>query len=108
MNYKVFTIPPFDKQLKRLAGKYPSIKKEIGELFNSLETNPNQGQSIGDNCFKIRLAIASKGKGKSGGAKVITYFMVSIKSVYLISIYDKSEKASIYDSELKNLLRFVK
>lgn len=108
MSYKVFTIPPFDKQLKRLAGKYPSLKKEIGELFKSLETHPAQGQAIGESCYKIRLAIASKGKGKSGGARVVTYFIVSDKLVYLISIYDKSEKANISDSELKNLLRFIK
>jgi len=76
-------------------------------LFHSLETNPEQGQAIGDNCYKIRLAIASKGKGKSGGARVITYFIVSDKSVYLISIYDKSEKATISDSKLRSLLKFV-
>jgi mRNA-degrading endonuclease RelE of RelBE toxin-antitoxin system len=108
MSYKVFTIPPFDKQLKRLAGKYPSLKKEIAELFHSLETNPAQGQSIGDSCYKIRLAIASKGKGKSGGARVISYFIVSHKSVYLISIYDKSEKANISDAELKSLLKILR
>ena len=108
MSYRVFTIPPFDKQLKRLAGKYPSLKKEIAELFHSLETNPEQGQPIGDSCYKIRLAIASKGRGKSGGARVITYFLVSHKSVYLLSIYDKSDKANISDAELESLLKFLK
>jgi mRNA-degrading endonuclease RelE of RelBE toxin-antitoxin system len=68
MNYKVYSIKPFDRQLKRLAKKYPSLKKEISILFESLETDPQQGKLIGNNCYKIRLAIASKGKGKSGGA----------------------------------------
>ena len=108
MSYKVFTIPPFDRQLKRLSGKYPSLKKEIAELFHSLEKNPDQGQAIGDSYYKIRLAIASKGKGKSGGARVITYFIVSAKSVYLLSIYDKSERATISDSELESLLKFLR
>lgn len=106
MGYKVFTIPPFDKQFKRLAGKYPSLKKELAVLINSLETNPGQGQALGNNCFKIRLAIASKGKGKSGGARVITYFMITDKSVYMLTIYDKSDKATITDAELKILLNF--
>lgn len=70
MSYNILSIPPFDKQLKRLAKKYPSIKVEFAELLESLEQQPEQGTKLGKNCFKIRFAIASKGKGKSGGARV--------------------------------------
>jgi len=107
MKYKVLSIPLFDKQFKRLLKKFPSLKKELIELSGSLEVHPDQGTPLGKNCYKIRLAIASKGKGKSGGARVITYCIVSHKLVYLISIYDKSEKATISDDELRSLLRFL-
>jgi mRNA-degrading endonuclease RelE of RelBE toxin-antitoxin system len=72
MSYKVRTIPNFEKALKRLAKKYPSLKLEYVALLDSLEQNPEQGTPIGNHCFKIRIAIASKGKGKSGGARVIS------------------------------------
>ena len=104
---KIFTIPPFDRQLKHLAKKYPSIKKEYAGLLKSLEENPRQGISLGNNCFKIRFSIASKGKGKSGGARVITNIVISEKAVYLVSIYDKSERADISYGELIELLKFV-
>jgi mRNA-degrading endonuclease RelE of RelBE toxin-antitoxin system len=105
MSYNIFTIPPFDKQLKRLAKKYPSIKTEFADLIESLEKNPEQGIALGNNCYKIRVAIASKGKGKSGGARVITNIVISGKVVYLLAIYDKSEKQNLTDKELEELLQ---
>lgn len=59
---------------------------------------------MGDHCFKIRLSIASKGKGKSGGARVITYVLVKDNMVFLLAIYDKAEQAAITDQEIKALL----
>jgi mRNA-degrading endonuclease RelE of RelBE toxin-antitoxin system len=82
MSYRVLSIPLFDKQFKRLAKKYPSLKKELKELSESLEQHPGQGTPLGRNCYKIRLAIASKGKGKSGGARVITNIAISVHNVY--------------------------
>lgn len=107
MNYNILSIPPFDRQLKRLAKKYPSLKKEFSLLLQSLETKPEQGTGLGNNCFKIRIAIASKGKGKSGGARVITNIVVTEKTVYLLSIYDKSEKENLTDNELRELLKQI-
>lgn len=108
VNYKVKTIPYFDKQLKRLAKKFPSLKQEYSNLLDSLENNPTQGTPLGNNCFKIRMAIASKGKGKSGGARVITCVFIKDTSVYLLDIYDKSEQDSISDKELKELVKEIK
>ena len=105
MSYNVLTIPPFDKQFKRLVKKYPSIKNEFARLLDSLEQVPEQGTNLGNNCYKIRIAIASKGKGKSGGARVITYFVIAEETVFLIPIYDKSEKETLSDKELKELLK---
>jgi hypothetical protein len=73
----------------------------------SLKENPEQGTPLGHNCYKTRLAIASKGKGKSGGARVITNFVISDNTVFLLSIYDKSEKDNLTDKELKELLKEV-
>ena len=103
MSYNIFSIPPFDRQLKRLAKKYPSLKNEFAELLNKLKQWPEQGTSLGNNCYKIRIAIASKGKGKSGGARVITNFIIAENTVFLISIYDKSEKDTLTDKELFDL-----
>jgi mRNA-degrading endonuclease RelE of RelBE toxin-antitoxin system len=108
MNYNVLSIPPFDKQLKRLAKKYSSLKQDFASLLESLETKPEQGTSIGKNCFKIRLAIKSKGKGKRGGARVVTNIVVSNNTVYLLAIYDKSDKQNLTNKELSELLKFVR
>ena len=107
MNYKVKTIASFDKSLKRLAKKYPSLKTEYIALLDSLEVNPEQGTAICKNCYKIRIAIASKGKGKSGGARIITHVLIEGTTVFLLDIYDKSEQSNISDKELMNLLKEI-
>ena len=107
MNYRVFTSHKFDKDLKRLSKKFPSLKKEYAELLEQIKANPQDGTPIGHNCYKIRLAIASKGKGKSGGARVITYVYVKGTTVYLLTIYDKSEQSDITDNELQSLLQLI-
>ena len=107
MNYKVISIPKFEKELKRLTKKYPSLKTEYIELVQRLEHGPEHGTHIGNNCYKIRLAVASKGKGKSGGARVITYLQIKDASVYLLFIFDKSEKENISNKELYELLKWI-
>jgi hypothetical protein len=104
MTYNVLTIPPFDKQFKRLVKKYPSLKQEFIALVARLEQDPQQGIALGNSCFKIRLAIHSKGKGKRSGGRVITHFVISDHSLFLIAIYDKSEVENLTDGELKMLL----
>lgn len=104
MKYKIRSIPYFDKEFTRLVKKYPSLKTELAKLGSELETNPTEGIKLGQNCYKIRIAIASKGKGKSGGGRIITHVYVEAETVYLLSIYDKSERESISDFELKLLL----
>ncbi len=53
MSYNILTIPPFDKQIKRLAKKYPSIKEEFAKLLVSLEQKPEQGTSLGNTAIKF-------------------------------------------------------
>lgn len=76
-------------------------------MIDRLEQNPRTGTQLGKNCYKIRLSIASKGKGKSGGARVITNFVVTEETVFLLAIYDKSEKESLTDKELEQLLEQI-
>ena len=104
MKFNVLSISPFDRQLKRLTKKFPSLKAEYAALVDELEKNPEKGTPMGDNCFKIRLAIASKGRGKLGGARVITHIYIENETVFLLAIYDKSEQADISDKELRELL----
>lgn len=107
MSYSVKVLPKFARQLKKLARKYPSLKEEYAELVRTLKADPIQGVSIGRDCYKVRLSISSKGKGKSGGARVIANVLVMKNMVYLLVIYDKSERDSISDKELKELLKAV-
>jgi len=107
MNYSVKTIGVFEKQAKKLIRKYASLKSELEKLNNELEKNPQTGIPLGNNCYKVRIAVASKQKGKSGGARVITHFVLLDSTIYLLSIYDKSEKNSLLDKELTELLKYI-
>ena len=107
MNYKISSISLFDKQAKRLAKKFPSLKNDLATLAEKLTAEPEQGKALGNNFYKVRLAIASKGKGKSGGARVITYIKIVETTVYMTSIYDKSEKTTITDKELEQIFGII-
>lgn len=107
MSYKVDTIAPFRQEAKKLIKKYPSLKNELAQLGSQLSTDPTAGTALGNNCYKIRLAIASKGKGKSGGTRVITHLYVADNTVFLLSIYDKSDQENISDSQIKALLKLI-
>jgi mRNA-degrading endonuclease RelE of RelBE toxin-antitoxin system len=107
MSFNVKTIFVFERQAKRLMKKFPSLKKEIQELIKELKEKPEKGTSIGHNCYKIRLAIASKGKGKSGGARLITHLVFKDDTVYLLSIYDKSDIENLTDKEILELLKLI-
>lgn len=105
MSYSVETISSFDRELKRLSKKYASLKSEVYELGELLQSNPFQGEPLGRDCYKIRIDIASKGKGKSGGGRIISCVKVTAERVILLSIYDKSEQEDIEDALLKQLLK---
>jgi len=105
MSFKVQNTERFAKELKRLIKKFPSLKSEFIDFIFSLEKDPLQGTPIGGGFYKIRVKIASKGKGKRGGARVITYVKIVDEVVYLATIYDKSEKDDVAEKELNDILQ---
>ena len=99
----------FLRELKQLAKRHRSIKSDARNLEDRLKKNPLEGTDIGHNMRKIRMPISSKGRGKSGGARVITHVTVVAEvdetTVRLLTIYDKSEKESVPDSKLLAILK---
>jgi mRNA-degrading endonuclease RelE of RelBE toxin-antitoxin system len=105
----------FKKAAKKLLRKYPSLKFELLNLEEELQSNPKKGTPIGSDCFKIRLSVKSKGKGKSGGVRILTHIIVNLKiddngltKLYMVYIYDKSEFESISEKELKRMIKDIK
>lgn len=108
MNYEIRIYPQFEREIKRLSKRYRTIKQDYADLLESLRENPVQGVDLGKGLRKVRMAISSKGKGKSGGVRVITLIMalsVEDTEIGLHYIYDKSERASISDKELLDILK---
>jgi hypothetical protein len=108
MSFNIIPTPPFEKELKRLVKKYPSFKNDITDLLIRLQNDPLSGTPLGNNCYKIRMAISSKGQGKSGGARVITYVQIIKTTIFLLSIYDKADAANISDKELQERIKRLK
>ena len=107
MNYNVKNTGVFSRQAKRLKKKFPSLKHELAELEQQLKDNPHSGISLGHNTYKIRIGVKSKGKGKSGGIRVITYVIDSLNNVYLLAIFDKSEIENIEDNLILHLTKQI-
>ena len=112
MSFEIRTIENFDRQAKRLSKHYTSFRDDFKLLLDELKKNPMAGTDLGGGIRKVRMAIASKGKGKSGGARVITYTAEIIihsseGKLILLSVYDKSEQSTITDKEIKRLKIFA-
>jgi hypothetical protein len=104
MSYSVIPTDNFNREVKQLAKKHRSIKNDLIKLQENLLLNPLLGTPLGNNVYKIRMAITSKGKGKSAGARVISFVFVQNEQIFLLSIYDKSEKETVTDTEIKAFL----
>ena len=109
----------FNTAAKPLLKKYHSLAKDLSKLEKDLIQTPRLGTPLGKDTYKIRLKITSKGKGKSGGARVISLVettligfteMISDEEIIvnLITIYDKAEVDNISDKELKDLIKAFK
>lgn len=108
MNCKVEVLFTFKKEFKRLSKRNRSLLNDVQKLQGELLAKPDLGTDLGNGLRKIRMAIQSKGKGKSGGARVITYTIttkIEETEINLLYIYDKSERDSISATEIKELLK---
>ncbi len=107
MRYRIETSDSFDREVKRLSKRYLSMAHDIATLKAEILSNPSLGIDLGGGLRKIRMRIASKGKGKSGGARVITFTVVASveeTEINLLYIYDKAERSSISTKEIEDLL----
>ena len=108
MTVNITTHPEFVRQMKRYAKKYRSLANDFADFLNSLHKNPFQGDDLGKGLRKVRFAVTSKGKGKSGGMRVITFSVDKLNdetiNVTLLYIYDKQEMANVSDEFLRYLL----
>ena len=110
MNYSIILDEPFLREAKRLAKKYKSFKQDLVVLQQELLSNPYAGVDLGNGLRKVRMSISSKGRGKSHGARVITFtVLVSVEEteINLLTIYDKAERDSISKHEMDALLSEV-
>lgn len=101
---EVVVTAAFKRRYKPLAKRHRSLVQDVLGLIGSLEEHPVQGTPLGKDCYKIRLAVSSKSGGKSGGARVITYVRLLKGKVYLLTIYDKGDQASLSAKELQALV----
>ena len=107
MNFEVYPTADFQRAFKSLAKRHRSLTTDMNEFVKSLKENPYQGTELTPGIRKIRMAITSKGKGKSGGARVITYTIQPDEldgRIYLLDIYDKSDFNSVDLNVIKEIV----
>ncbi|WP_210515615.1 type II toxin-antitoxin system RelE/ParE family toxin [Hymenobacter terricola] len=107
MSYSIKLLAKFKRAAKPLLKKYPSLKSELGSLQQQLLENPTLGTALGKGCYKIRLAVSSKGQGSSGGARVVTFVAILNEEIVLLTIYDKADRADLRPGELEELLKLL-
>lgn len=105
MLYNILTIPEFDKNVKQLSKKFKNIKNDLSKLADDLQLNPRLGTHLFNSCYKIRLANSSVPRGKSKGFRIITYYVDESNVIYLLNIYSKSDRESISEFEIIELLK---
>lgn len=105
MTYKLAFTKSFGRELKKLKKKYPTILADLDRLAVELLKNPTLGNPVYKNCYKVRVSISGMRKGKSGSARLITYVVYSKLTIFLIAIFTKSERTSISDKEIEDLIK---
>ena len=102
---KVRMSEDFRSAYKRLKKRHKSLEQDFEQLLASLLQNPMQGVELDGGARKVRLAITSKGRGKSGGARVIIRVRIVRDELQLLYIYDKSDFENISDAYLRDVLK---
>jgi len=104
MNLKIISLDSFGRDVKRLYKKYKQLSTDLKNLQDILKEDPKSGIEIGKNCYKIRLANTSVPTGKSGGFRVIYYFLDKEDHLYLMAMYSKSELENISEDKIIEIL----
>lgn len=111
MSVEVIPTKNFQREAKPLLKKYKSLKGELASFTEEVKENPEMGTLIKENTYKHRLAVESKGKGKSGGLRIITYHVEFVSEdlcrIFLVSVYDKSDLENIPDHILDDLVQDI-
>lgn len=109
----IWTVNPthdFAAEAKRLSKKYHGFKKDLEDFKNSLIKNPFQGVELTPGIRKIRIAITAKGKGKSGGGRVITltyYISEDEGEIIPLLIYDKLQADTVDVKVVRHIAKEV-
>lgn len=111
MKVSINFLPEFFRQAKALRKKYASFERDFQLLLDQLEENPFLGISLGKGVRKVRMAVASKGKGKSGGVRILTYSINKTTddevTITLLSVYDKSKISNVTDEYISLLVNEI-
>lgn len=104
---EIITTLVFERDYKRLLKKYKSLPEDLRKFEVQLRQNPLIGSDLGNGIRKVRISIRSKNKGKSGGARIITYTVIirtGISNIILVTMYDKSEESTKTIQEIKQII----
>lgn len=95
--------PYFSRQLANLLSD-----DEYQQLQLALLEQPDRGDIIrgGGGVRKLRHALP--GRGKSGGVRVIYYWICNDHQIYMLDIYPKSKQDTLTDRQLAVLRDLVK
>lgn len=105
MNLNIKTLNNFTKDVKRLFKKYKHLPNDLKLLKKELTENPKSGIELGNRCYKIRLANSSIPTGKSGGFRIIYYYIDADENLYLMSMYSKNELENIDEKTILDILK---
>jgi mRNA-degrading endonuclease RelE of RelBE toxin-antitoxin system len=105
VSLKIISLDSFEKDVKRLAKKYNKIASDLRELGNTLTDNPKAGIAMSNSLYKLRLKNSSASSGKSGGFRVIYYYIDEQNNIYLMKIYSKTEIENISEEKLLDILK---
>ena len=106
MKLKITPPESFKRDVKSLRKKNPRIAESLKELNRELG-DEEYGIPIGKGVYKKRVRNVDSKKGKRGGFRVIGYKDIDMKKFYLLTIYSKSEKETIQDKEIIELLKGI-
>ena len=105
VNLRIISLESFSKDVKKLYKKYRNIVDDLKVLEEELHSDPKSGVELGNNCYKVRLRNSSVPTGKSGGFRVIYYYLDDKDNLYLMAMYSKSELENISDDRLIEILK---